>query len=111
MAATHAHRIARLETSLESLESKIDRLLAHVDADAPAKTTRKAPKARDAKPAQARKPLTKAQRKAWNSKITSLAAHGRKAGTCKALMARWEEAGTLRDAGVTPKQALTRMGL
>jgi hypothetical protein len=110
MAATHAARITRLENNLSSLESKIDRLLAVVDADAPAKTAPKGktqPKA-DAKP---RKALTKAQKRAWNTKITSLAAHGRKAGTCKALMARWAEAGTLRDAGVTPAKALTRMGL
>lgn len=67
------------------------------------------PKA-DAKPAKAPKALTKAQRRAWNSKITSLAAHGRKAGTCKALMERWSEAQALRDAGKTPAQALKAMG-
>jgi len=109
MAATHAHRIARLETSVEALSTNIDRLLAHLEVDAPAKTTRKAkaPKA-DAKPAQA---LTRAQRKAWNSKITRKAAHGRKAGTCKALMDRWTEAQVLRDAGKTPEQALKALGL
>lgn len=64
MAATHAARITRLEARFDSLDSKLDRLIAlHESADAPAKVARpKAePKARKAAKPQVRTPKAPAK--------------------------------------------------
>lgn len=130
MAATHAHQIARISREVSELRSVVEannealaRLIAHIDADAPAKTSRKAavrPKAA-AKPAKrkpARKPAapkapTKGiqtretlSRKEWNRTLTAKA---RLAGgdAYKRVLAQWDTLAEARETlGMTPDMAL-----
>ena len=128
MAATYAHQIARISRDIEALTGVVaaqgealNRVLAHLDADAPAKTSRKAavrPKAA-AKPAKrkpARKPAapkapTKGSqtretlsRKEWNRTLTAKArlAGG---GTYKAVLADWDGVQAMRETH-TPDEVL-----
>lgn len=103
---------AQLSADVQALTAGLTTLTqvvtARLTADEPAVPPADEPKAPQA-PRTARK-LTKAQERTWNRKIGSLASHGRPAGTHKALVARWDEARALRDAGKTPAQALKAMG-
>lgn len=113
---TVAGAYAQIESLRTSTEANFERLFVAlgVEAQTPAKTTRKA------KPAQARKATKKAapkvvtkgaqtretlSRKAWNRTLTAKA---RFAGgkTYASVVANWAQAQEAREAGMTPDQAL-----
>lgn len=118
MATTHATRLARIESTLAAQGEVLARLAAHLDADAPAKTARKAPAKRKAakrKPAPKVTPTkgataqghgTGMTRKDWNKTLATKARFAG-GGTYKAVMADWAEIQTLRAAGNTPDEVLS----
>lgn len=138
MAATHTHRIARLEKGLAATQemvaamgaqmtaqdAKLDTLLAAVlGDDKPARVTTKSSPAKD-KPRKARKakapakPVTKGSqsreslsRKDWNRTLTTLAKTrtGKNSGAYKAVIAAWDAVSDMRDAGYTPAEALLEL--
>lgn len=81
-------------------------VIAYFDGAAPAAD---APKADAPKAPKARKALTPAQRKAWNTKFGALL-RACPAGSYREAMNRWDEAKAMREAGKTPAQARTAMG-
>lgn len=117
---THSERISALETTVRGLAEGQNRIIALLEAQAPAKVTR--PKAATPKKAVTRK-ARKAQPKAatkgsrmaghgsgmtkqdWNR---TLSAKARFAGgdTYRRVMADWAEVQTLRVSGATPDEVL-----
>lgn len=88
-------------------------LLAAIEGTQPAKTVTRKPKARKAAPKRTAQPKADLGRKGWNKALSGLARSKGSTGGVSVysqVIAQWDRAQALRDAGKTPAQALKALG-
>lgn len=113
--STKRNTVASAHARIDVLDTKVDRILALLEANAPAKAPAKKPARKAPAKKAAPKPATKGaqtretlSRKDWNRTLTAKA---RFAGgdTYKRVLGAWEAAQQAREAGMTPDEALATL--